>query len=78
MKMPYEKWQAGDTGWLVLLGVLVSVSMYGVNVTPNDNLVLGLFTAAAAFGWWHYRMNRKKDWWEEFDRQRRTENHDPL
>lgn len=74
MKMPYEKWQAGDTGWLILIGLLIAVGMYGANVTPNDNFILGGFAAAAAFGWWNYREGRKKDWWEEYDRQRRAEN----
>lgn len=76
--MPYEKWQWGDTGWLALIGGLAAVGIYGANITPKDNFILGAFAAAAAFGWWNYRESRKKDWLEEFDRQRRRENGDPL
>lgn len=71
MKLPYEKWKWGDTGWLALIVILFAINAYGVRVTSEDSFYFGVFAAAAAFGWWKYRERRKTEYWEEIDRERR-------
>ncbi len=78
MRLPYEKWNWGDTGWLVLIAGLAAINIHGARVTSEDSFILGIFAAAAAFGWWKYRERRKEHYWAEHDRMRRHERGDPL
>lgn len=61
--MPYERWIAADTWWLL------SLIVFPVSAKSEGYFQSGAVAAIIAYLWWRNRERRKADWFKEKERQ---------
>lgn len=61
--MPYERWIAADTWWLL------SLIVFPVSAKTEGYFQAGAVAAIIAYLWWRHRQGRKAVWFNEQERQ---------